>query len=163
VVRLSNGDLVGVECGLSLAEHDFMMCLLLGHDRVCHGVWLFARDQCASLHAVEDQVRWQPCLRCRIRCAVPDAFDASLQGEDRAVCEELARRAGMAVDNARLYHVANSANQAKDHFLAALSHELRTPLTPVLLLTDSLLGTAVSLVSMYRIISQSHFIPFGVA
>jgi PAS domain S-box-containing protein len=34
---------------------------------------------------------------------------------------------------------AESANQAKDRFLAVLSHELRTPLTPVLIATSSLL------------------------
>lgn len=64
-----------------------------------------------------------------------------MQGEDKAVCEELAGRAGMAIDNDRLYRMANTANRAKDNFLAALSHELRTPLTPVLLLAESLLGT----------------------
>lgn len=64
-----------------------------------------------------------------------------VQDEDRAVCEELARRAGMAMDNIRLYKAAENANLAKDHFLAALSHELRTPLTPALLISESLLGT----------------------
>ena len=34
---------------------------------------------------------------------------------------------------------AESANQAKDRFLAVLSHELRTPLTPVLIAASSLL------------------------
>lgn len=33
---------------------------------------------------------------------------------------------------------AEAANEAKDHFLAALSHELRTPLTPVLIAIASL-------------------------
>lgn len=35
---------------------------------------------------------------------------------------------------------AESANAAKDQFLAVLSHELRTPLTPALMLLESLLG-----------------------
>ncbi len=74
----------------------------------------------------------------------------SVQKEDKVVCEELARRAGMAIDNAQLYHAADSANQAKDSFLAALSHELRTPLTPALLLSESLLSTCVCTLSVVR-------------
>lgn len=57
---------------------------------------------------------------------------------DLALGEELARRAALAIDNARLYCAAQAANEAKDRFLAALSHELRTPLTPVLALVASL-------------------------
>jgi PAS domain S-box-containing protein len=59
--------------------------------------------------------------------------------DDLALAADLARRAGQAVDNARLFaeaqkarHEAEAANSSKDRFLAALSHELRTPLTPVL-------------------------------
>jgi PAS domain S-box-containing protein len=51
---------------------------------------------------------------------------------DLGLAQDLARRAALAADNARLYEHARAANQAKDEFLATLSHELRTPLTAIL-------------------------------
>jgi PAS domain S-box-containing protein len=51
---------------------------------------------------------------------------------DITLATEFGRRAAAALENARLYHLAQEANRIKDQFLATLSHELRTPLTAIL-------------------------------
>jgi signal transduction histidine kinase len=58
--------------------------------------------------------------------------------DDVTLAEELARRAGLAVDNARLYKGVLTANKAKSDFLAVMSHELRTPLNAVVGYADLL-------------------------
>jgi PAS domain S-box-containing protein len=59
--------------------------------------------------------------------------------DDLQLAEDIAGRTAVAIDLARLYRRAErarvdaeTANQAKDEFLAVLSHELRTPLTSML-------------------------------
>jgi signal transduction histidine kinase len=47
---------------------------------------------------------------------------------DLIAAQDLAQRAALAVDNARLYQVARQAILARDNLLAMASHDLRTPL-----------------------------------
>jgi signal transduction histidine kinase/DNA-binding response OmpR family regulator len=50
---------------------------------------------------------------------------------DHALVEELADRAAMAIDNARLYRDIQEIDRRKNEFLAMLAHELRNPLAPI--------------------------------
>ncbi len=63
----------------------------------------------------------------------------SFVAADVALAEELAGRANVAFDNARLYREAQEAIAAREDFLLLASHELKTPLTPLLLQVQALL------------------------
>jgi PAS domain S-box-containing protein len=51
--------------------------------------------------------------------------------EELALAEDLARRAAVAIENAKLLGALQESDKAKDVFLATLAHELRNPLAPV--------------------------------
>jgi PAS domain S-box-containing protein len=57
--------------------------------------------------------------------------DRHYGSEDRLLAVELARRAALAVDNARLYRQARDAVAARDEVLSIVSHDLGNPLSAI--------------------------------
>lgn len=55
----------------------------------------------------------------------------SLQKRHISLAMQLADRAAIAIQNARLYEAEKREKRAKDEFLSLISHELRTPLTSI--------------------------------
>lgn len=67
-------------------------------------------------------------------CSAARRFDA----EDLALAEELAGRAALAIDNARLYAALEQGVRDSEHLLQIVSHDLRSPLSAVLLTSGAL-------------------------
>ena len=65
-------------------------------------------------------------------------YERTLGDADVAAANDLALRAALAVDNARLYQAAQEANEAKSNLLAVISHDLRTPLNAIVGYADLL-------------------------
>jgi signal transduction histidine kinase len=92
-------------------------------------------DQQAAMLA-DLQIRSWMCvpLSARNRTFGAMSFVAAESGRryraaDLAMAEDLAHRAALAIDNARLYQEAQDAIRARDQFLSIAAHELRNPVT----------------------------------
>jgi len=77
--------------------------------------------------------------------------------EDLRLAEEVANRAAIAVDNARLYKAAQDGVASRDRFLAMLGHELRNPLNSISIVAKMLERESLSderLVKMRTLIGR---------
>jgi PAS domain S-box-containing protein len=77
--------------------------------------------------------------------------------DDLKLAEEIANRAAMAVDNARLYKAAQDGVASRDRFLAMLGHELRNPLNSISIVAKMLERESLSderLVKMRTLIGR---------
>lgn len=61
---------------------------------------------------------------------------------DLELAEELARRAALAVENARLYHESEQATRSRDQMLGVVAHDLRNPLNTMLMAAELLADSA---------------------
>src|SRR3989338_5282659 len=58
--------------------------------------------------------------------------------QDLEVAKELAQRAALAIDNARLYMQSQKAVMIRDDFISVASHELKTPVTSLKMYTQAI-------------------------
>ncbi|MBC7977145.1 MAG: hypothetical protein H7138_19390 [Myxococcales bacterium] len=64
--------------------------------------------------------------------------DRRYGAEDLTLAQELAQRAALAVENARLYNHAQQATRARDDMLGIVAHDLRNPLGTIIMATELL-------------------------
>jgi PAS domain S-box-containing protein len=88
------------------------------------------RDLKSCSHIVAPMIARDRTLGAIVLVSAESGFH--YDAHELGLAEELGRRAGLALENARLYESALLADRAKSDFLAIVSHELRTPLTAVL-------------------------------
>jgi PAS domain S-box-containing protein len=124
-------------------QHGVPSVLRTGRSELCEEIpkrWLDRATPAGADRALLDELQLRSmvvvplAIRGRITGAISLLTAESGRRYDRAdlaLAEELARRAGLAVENALLYRESRESDQQKEKFLAMLAHELRNPLAPI--------------------------------
>ncbi|MBE7941043.1 MULTISPECIES: response regulator [Ramlibacter] len=84
----------------------------------------------------------------RLRGVLIVEHASSMDGARVALIKEVASRASIAMENARLYSAVQDADRRKNEFLAMLAHELRNPLAPIRNAVHIMKGDEVTQVTM---------------
>jgi signal transduction histidine kinase len=71
-------------------------------------------------------------------CLAAASGQRHFSATDLSLAQELARRAAVAIDNARLYRELQEAVRLRDEFLSIASHELNTPIASLWLVVQSI-------------------------
>jgi PAS domain S-box-containing protein len=102
----------------------------------------------ASLAQSEEHLRALRAAEIRSMVAVPLVADGQLLGvmgfvssaasrvygpADVRLAEQIAQRAALSIENARLYRLAQRAARARDDVLGVVAHDLRSPLSTILM------------------------------
>lgn len=66
------------------------------------------------------------------------AAGREFESEDRMLATELARRIGLALENARLYEESQRAIRARDETVAVVSHDLRNPVNAISMIAGNI-------------------------
>lgn len=87
------------------------------------------------------------------------SWQRDFDDSDMDLAGEFARRAALALDNARLYDASRSASRARDEVLSVVSHDLRNPLSGITMCASVLLdpepAPPESVRSMAEVIQES--------
>jgi PAS domain S-box-containing protein len=78
------------------------------------------------------------------------------------IAEHLGRRAGLAIENARLYREAQDASSGREQVLAIVSHDLRNPLSVVMMSATTMMKRARDLGDA-RLVKQAEAVKRSVA
>jgi signal transduction histidine kinase len=78
------------------------------------------------------------------------------EANDVTLLEDLARSASAAVDNARLYHLAERATSARDQMLGVVAHDLRNPLGTIIMASSFLAETMDVASPGHRFVKMMH-------
>lgn len=126
-------DAIGIRSGRLLSSRHTLVIDVSQLDLAETAAPYTALGACISELGLSSAIVVPIVLRGQVRGVLMTGFAESVEGSPALISmiEDVARRAGLAIENAVLYQHAREAIDARDRFLSVAAHELRTPITSV--------------------------------